>query len=80
MEEHCGQHYDPQLLRALVVWKTHRMQYAGSTRTLRRIRLDWHWPGMTLEVRLIRIREVRQSAKHSWYALAGVVCRLLYSH
>ena len=34
-----------------VIKETHLLAHAGAQKTLKRIQLNWYWPGMTAEVR-----------------------------
>lgn len=50
----------PQLLGYMVGWEALRMRHAGGIQTLRRVQLDWHWLGMSLDVkRMIHTCQVR---------------------
>ena len=54
----------PKTLRKDLIWSTHTLSHSGRTKTLKRLRLTWYWPGMTADVRrLLRTCEICQRAK-----------------
>jgi len=54
----------PKQMRKEIMWSTHTLSHSGITRTLRRLRLTWFWPGMTADVRrLVKSCEICQRAK-----------------
>ncbi|XP_067937216.1 protein NYNRIN-like [Watersipora subatra] len=55
----------PLPVRQDLIWETHRQAHSGVDQTLKRVQLDWYWPGMTSDVRrTVMSCEVCQQAKH----------------
>lgn len=55
----------PPSFRQPVFRQTHTVAHSGMKRTLSRLKLNWYWPGMTVDVRrTVRGCEVYQTAKH----------------
>lgn len=67
----------PEGMRRAVVWECHRAAHLGVMKTIRRLRLQWYWPGLTAWVRrLIKTCEVCQAAKNSRVTRSGDQRRL----
>lgn len=55
----------PPLPRYMVVWEAQRMHHPRGSRTLTRVQLDWYWPEISANRRiLVRTCEVCQSRKY----------------
>jgi len=55
----------PPAMRREVAGEMHRLVHSGSHRTLKRLQLEWYWPGMARDVRLlVATCEICQAAKH----------------
>jgi hypothetical protein len=55
----------PTPIRRNVVLDVHKQIHAGFMKTLKRVQLQWYWPGMTADIRRVVFGcEVCQVAKH----------------
>ena len=56
----------PVSFRRTVVWACHRSAHLGIMKTVKRLRMNWYWPGLTSFVRRqVKVCEVCQAAKTS---------------
>lgn len=54
----------PRSMRKDVIWDTHILSHSGITKSCKRLRLTWYWPGMIADIRrLIKTCETCQKAK-----------------
>ena len=59
----------PDQHRTEVIWTTHKQVHQGISKTLKKLQLDWYWPGMTADIRRqLKTCEVCQVAKHGGLA------------
>jgi len=69
----------PYPLRRKLIWETHKQAHAGASRVIWCLQMQWHWPGMTRDVRLqVRQCEICQASKHG-RSTETTGCRRLYA-
>lgn len=62
--QYCPCTVAPRSLRTQFIWGVHCQTHAGQVRTVARLRLQWYWPGITVETRrLLTTCEVCQLFK-----------------